>query len=54
MKDPGEAIQTAWRVVESTPANYPSRSLMLNSLGNELGRWYERTLASQQVSIRLQ
>ncbi|KAN0073367.1 hypothetical protein V8E54_008587, partial [Elaphomyces granulatus] len=51
MKDLEEAIQTARQAVESTPANYPSRALVLNSLGNELGR-YEQTPASQQVSIR--
>jgi len=47
MKDLEEAIQTARQAVESTPANYPSRALVLNSLGNELGR-YEQTPASQQ------
>jgi hypothetical protein len=48
MKDLEEAIQTAWQAVESTPANYTSRALVLNSLGNELGRRCEQTLAFQQ------
>jgi len=49
MKDLEEAIQTARRAVESTPANYPSRALMLNNLGNELGRRYERTQKSRRT-----